>query len=255
VAAVFHDLGYPWQYAERLQSNLDGINTPILKQNRSAEQVVQLFGQRLLFHALQGYRTQDAASPSTWRDRITRLCDDSLSKTHGFPGALGFLHLNDCIRRYPSPQESPLHLLCVEWAAVAIMMHDMANIYWGSGGSGSGLPENPFLRLSFDRDPLSTIVTLTDVIQDFERPTVTYKRIPSNSGKQVTLEYNSACSGTFLELDTVGCLTLKYKMTSLEMHATKQKMFPKESYQIFNPQYGYLDMSGLGITNVRMVAE
>ena len=25
-AAIFHDLGYPWQYAERVQGNLDGLN-------------------------------------------------------------------------------------------------------------------------------------------------------------------------------------------------------------------------------------
>ncbi len=251
VAAVFHDLGYPWQYAGRLQSNLDGINTPNLRQNQSPEQIAQLFGQRLLFHALQGYRPLDATSPSTWQNRIINLCDVSLSKTHGFPGALGFLYLNDCVRRYPCPKESPLHLLCVEWAAVAIMMHDMAGIYWDSSSSGSQIPENPFLRLSFDRDPLSSVIALTDVIQDFERPTVAF----SNSGEHVTLEYSSACSGTILELDAIGGLTLKYKMKSDEMRATKQQMLPKENYQIFDPEYGYLDMSGLGITNVRMVAE
>jgi hypothetical protein len=64
VAAVFHDLGYPWQYAERLQGNLDGMNSPAIKKNQSAQQVIRLFGHRLLFHAIQGYQTPDAACPS-----------------------------------------------------------------------------------------------------------------------------------------------------------------------------------------------
>lgn len=255
VAAVFHDLGYPWQYAERLQSNLDGINSPTLRQNRSAEQVVQLFGQRLIFHALQGYRTNDAAIPSTWQNKIIQLCDNCLSKTHGFPGALGFLHLNDCVRKYPSLNVMPLRLLCIEWVAMAIMMHDMSNMYWNSSGSYYDIPENQFLRLSFDRDPLSSIVTFTDVIQDFERPTVSFRRTPSNSSDQVTIEYSSACKETILDIDAAGGLTLKYQMNSNETRATKQNMLPKENYQIFDQQYGYLDMSGLGITSVRMVAE
>jgi hypothetical protein len=256
VATVFHDLGYPWQYAELLQGNLDGINSPTLRQNRSATQVVRLFGQRLLFQALQGYQTPDPACPSTWNDRITRLTDLCLSKTHGFPGALGFLHLNDCIRRYPSPKESPLHLLCVEWAATAIMMHDMIKIYWGADSSGSGVPENPFLRLSFDRDPLSAIVTLTDVIQDFERPTVSFgtSRDPTGEQELVTLQYNKACLSTDLELNSTGVMTLKYQMADEIQRATKRTRLPKENHQHFDAHYGFLDMSGLGINKVQMVS-
>src|SRR5690606_19673947 len=104
----------------------------------------QLFGHRLLFRVLQGYQTQNAACPSTWNEEITRLTDKALTLTHGLPGALGFLHLNDCVRQYPSQRESPLHLLCTEWVAAAIMMHDMSKIYWGRGRAALATPENPF---------------------------------------------------------------------------------------------------------------
>jgi hypothetical protein len=253
VAAVFHDLGYPWQYAERLQGNLDGMNAPVLRQNRSAAQVVAQFGHRLLFDALRGYQKENAACPSTWRERITQVTDSALSQTHGFPGALGFLHLNDCVRRYPSDAQSPLHLLCVEWAAVAIMMHDMSKIYWGGGGTGTGMPANPFLRLRFDRDPLSALVTLVDVIEDFERPAVSYGAV-GGGDERVRLTYDTACAATDLKLDTSGVLTVHFAMVSPEDCKRKLMCLPKDRREYFDVHHGYLDMSSLGINEVRLLA-
>jgi hypothetical protein len=253
VAAVFHDIGYPWQYAERLQGNLDGMNAPVLKENRSAAQVVERFGHRLLFNALRGYQKEDGACPSNWRERIMKVTDTALSKSHGLPGALGFLHLNDCIRRFPSLAQSPLHLLCVEWVATAIMMHDMPSIYWGNDASDTRTPENPFLRLNFSTDPLSAIVTLADVIEEFQRPAVTY----GTSGPRdevVTLTYDKACSATELKLDASGVLTLSYQMATPEDCRCKLLRLPKERREYFDLHHGYLDMSSLGINEVRLLA-
>jgi hypothetical protein len=250
IAAIFHDLGYPWQYAEGVQLNIDGINTPALRLNRSARKVVDLFSNRLIFYALNGYQKPDAVCPSTWFDKIIRLTDEALTKTHGLPGALGFLHLNDCVRQYPSATLSPFHLLCVEWAAVAIMMHDMKNIYLGQKYSELMLPENPFLRLSFNLDPLSSIVTLVDVIQEFERPAVQYGSL-NNS---VTLKYNKACLKTEFEIDPNGVLTLGFKMVNKKNLAIKLSYMEKERREYFDNQYGFLDMSSIGIKEVRFRA-
>lgn len=256
VAAIFHDLGYPWQYAERIQGNLDGMNTTALRQNRSAKDVVGSFGHRMLFRVLEGYRTQDAACPSNWHEKIVQLTDTALTTTHGFPGALGFLHLNDCVRRFPSRQESPMRLLCIEWAAVAIMMHDMAKIYWGKGGSTDGVPENPFLRLSFNRDPLSAIVTFADIMQEFDRPTASFGTCSHNEEgiESVTLKYPPACTGTELRLDD-NVLTIKYNMNNEESRAIKRNSLQKEIRQNFDVQYGYLDMRSLGIDEVQVFAD
>ena len=171
-----------------------------------------------------------------------------MTSTQGFPGALGFLHLNDCIRKYPSQRQSPLHLLCVEWAAAAIMMHDMCKIYWGKSDVPDPTPQNPFLRLSFDRDPLSSIVTLTDVIQDFERPAAVF----ASGKKLVALRYAMGCSGAELQLDGRG-LTIEYVMNNDESRAIKRKSLKKERRDYFDAQYGYLDMSSLGISNVQIL--
>jgi hypothetical protein len=254
VAAIFHDLGYPWQYSERIQKNLDGMNTPAVKQNRSAEQILGLFGGRLVFKPFFGYRTPDKASPSTWPDKVSRLTDSAMSKTHGLPGALGFLHLNDCVRKYPSNNESPFRLLCIEWAAAAILMHDMCGIYWGKGTPGMDVPENPFLRLNFGSDPLSALVTLVDFLQDFERPIANFGTSGVSRSSGVSLRYSTGCSSTEFELSGRN-LKIIYKMTTKTSLAKKRAFLAKEKIEYFDSNYGYIDMESLGITNVVLVAQ
>jgi hypothetical protein len=253
VAAVFHDLGYPWQYAERLHSNLDGMNSPATTRNRSAAQVMKEYGHRLLFHALRGYQKPDAASPSRWGEHVMGLVDYALSSTHGLPGALGFLHLNDAIRRFPCRHQSPLHLLCVEWAAVAIMMHDMGKTYWGKG-LPAGMPENPSLRLSFARDPLSSLIALADILQEFERPWAGFGPTSGKGGAdRVAISYRPACSSTELSLKGAS-LEVSYTMRDDSSRAIKRKSIADEEKGCFDPRCGFLDMRSVGITNVTLQA-
>lgn len=253
VAAVFHDLGYPWQYAERMYSNLSGMNSPATMKNRSASQVVDHFGHRLLFHALRGYQKPDSASPSRWAAQVASMTDAALSNTHGLPGALGFLHLNDAVRRFPCDAQSPLHLLCVEWAAVAIMMHDMGRIYWGKGRL-AGTPENPSLRLSFARDPLSTLIAFADVLQEFERPSAGFGPTGGKDGAtRVAISYGTACSATELGLES-GSLTIRYRMCDPVSRSIKRKSIADEERDYFDPRYGFLDMQSIGIGRVQLQA-
>lgn len=250
VAAIFHDIGYPWQYAEGIKNNLDGISTPVIQQNRNAKDILEKFGHRLLFTPLRGYQKYNSASPSNWIDRIYELTDQALSKTHGFPGALGFLHLNDYLRKYPSSKGTPLQFLCVEWAAAAIMMHDMAKIYWGTKKPGFEKPENFFLRLDFAKDPLSSFIALVDVIQDFERPTVSFGKDPNGL---VTLKYDKACASTQLEIDSDE-LTIKFIMENAQERSSKLSFLDKDQSMYFDPDFGFLNLSSLGINRVLLKA-
>jgi len=153
-----------------------------------------------------------------------------------------------------------LHLLFIEWVAVAIMMHDMGEIYWGEGlKQDDGIPENPFLRLSFARDPLSAIVTLADIIEDFERQTVTFHQVGSGETdkdkREVELDYKPACKEVAVNLDSSGVLTLSYRMPQPEEMPAKRGFSAKDSRKYFDQRYGYLDLSDLGIKEVRMTAE
>lgn len=253
VAAVYHDLGYPWQYTRRLEKNLQGINSPAIINNYSIPQIVNLFEKRLLFRALNGYQNRRPSAPSTWDERQTDLVSRLMEETHGFPGALGFLHLNDFVRHFPSTDDLPFKLLCVEWAAMAIMMHDMAKIYWSKDASPLNLPDNPFLRLSLTKDPISTLVTLVDVIQDFERPSIAFG-ICRDNPDNVTMKNDGTCSHTELEIDHDGLLRIRYQMNDVNKRATKRIMLENENRMLFDAQYGYLDMSVLGINKVQMSA-
>jgi len=67
-------------------------------------------------------------------------------------------------------------------------------IYYGKASSAKW-PKNPHLRLRFDADPLSCIVTLPDVLQDFERPCVEFAADNSDNEK-VLAKYKSGGSAT-----------------------------------------------------------
>ena len=103
--------------------------------------------------------------------------------------------------------------------------------------------------LGFDKDPLSALVTLADVMQEFERPTVSYGL--NSNADQVTLKYNSVCSGVDLEIND-DVLTLRYKMVTDEMRAIMREDLSRIFHEYFDSQYGYLDLSSLGINKVQL---
>ncbi len=236
-----------------MQGNLDGLSVSTNGRSRNAEQIYEQFKHRLLFHALQGYQKPNASCPADWSQKVVSLTDDAMADTHGFPGAIGFLSLHDSVRRYPCQNESPLHLLCVEWAATAIMMHDMSKIYWGKENKKCDMaPVNPSLRVSFERDPLSALITLADVLEEFERPTVSFG--PGSTNIASVFSYKSACDKTELDFDDkTGVLIIRYHMADAASRAMLRKGIGKEHKKYFDPQYGYLDISGLGVNKVEMV--
>ena len=99
----------------------------------------------------------------------------------------------------------------------------------------------------------SSIVTLADVIEEFERPTVAYG-VDRSKDQRVTLEYGAACSSSELNLEASGLLTLSYHIDRPEDRAIKGKSIPSERQEYFDARHGYLDMSSLGITGVELVA-
>ena len=252
LAAVFHDMGYPWQYVHLLSNKLEHAGYHPDSPTSDAEGLINTFGNRLLFYPLNGYRTLDRNAPSTWHQRLTSLTAQTLRKTHGLPGAIGFLYLNDVIRDYPSDRTHPIRQFCVEWAAMAIMMHDMCKIYWGDKTSTP--PDNVHMRLHFDTDPLSCVLTLADVLQDFSRPSVAFQ----DNTTSVAISYHDGCDSTRLALDwgnPTRAMEIAYSFTDPVQYATKCTFLPSECLDIFDPNNGYMDFSSLGITGVEMKAE
>ena len=133
----------------------------------------------------------------------------------------------------------------MEWAAVAIMMHDMSQIYHGKGKT----PERPHLRLDAKVDPLSALITLADILQDFERPV---GKFSARRTRGVKLSYNHSCKYTAINLDG-NSLNINYNMRSKDL-AFKRSMIPNEQADFFDLRYGYMNLKAWGLDNVIMQA-
>ncbi len=246
LAAVFHDLGYPWQYVGLLGDKLEPLTAPaMIKEEAIEHSILRNFNRRLIYTAMNGYVKSTPCDPAIWEKEIKVQTQKALTNTHGFPGALGFLFLNDCVRKFPDNNLSPIKQLCVEWAAVAIMMHDMGKVYRGEGN----IPERPHLRVDAKIDPLSALITLSDILQDFERPVGKFSKRNSNN---VELSYIHACKSTEISLNG-NSLTIHYKMNHKDL-AFKRTRLPVEQDEFFNPRYGYLNLKAWGVDNVFMQA-
>ena len=252
LAAMFHDMGYPWQYVHLLSNRLEHAGYQSDSPTSDAERIVSAFGSRLLYCPLNGYRVLDRNAPSNWQQQLLDMTSKALRKTHGFPGAIGFLYLNDVLRDYPADSTHPIRQFCVEWAAMAIMMHDMGGIYWGN--ETSTRPDNSHMRINFEVDPLSCIVALADVIQDFSRPVAAFL----NGSQSVDVSYQHGCDSVRLETNEKSpgsAMKIIYEFQEPQQRATKLNWLPKEHMEYFDQSDGYIDLSSIGIHAVEMEAQ
>jgi len=254
LAALFHDLGYPWQFVNRINSKLNDNNTIVNPSGQGVDWIADRYGKRLVFYPLHGYRKTDPTTPAQWHDRFKELILRGLTETHGLPGAISFLHLNDILRLYPENDAYAMSRFCVEWAAMAIMMHDMSSIY----RKGASAHDNPQLRLRFSRDPLSSILTLSDIIQDFCRPDARFHNIyPEGEEYNVGLSYESRCNGASLDWDgNLGKLTISHYYENLDDYLDNIHSFAVENNKkYFDRNNGYLDFSDVGINEIEIKPE
>lgn len=250
LAAIFHDMGYPWQYVNLLSNKLEHAGLQPDSPGTDSDQLIEAFGDRLLFCPLNGYRFLNRTAPATWHHQLAAIVGKALRKTHGLPGAIGFLYLNDILRDYPTDTTHPIRQFCVEWAAMAIMMHDMPKIYWGGD---KALPSNGHMRLKFSVDPLSCIIALADVVEDFARPVAEFSDRPQG----VNMRYTDGCDSTSIELQPgarSGKVRIRYGFSDANQRAAKKAWLSKEHRDYFDERHGYLDLSAAGITKVDMEA-
>jgi hypothetical protein len=252
LAALFHDIGYPWQYANRLEEKLPAAHDGRHPVTPSAEAVLREFNERLVMLPFEGYRTDTSARPAHWTEEKLSLIETCLAESHGLPGALFFLYLNDGVRPYPSERNHPVRRLCIEWAAMAILMHDLQRAYW------KGIAEpvaNPHLRLKCEVDPLSCVLTLADTVQDFERHSARFSTIPTPAGDELRVRYPVACTATEVDFDAgTQTLRMNYVMNTPRDTVLKLARLPEEETMLFDPGRGFVDFSACGVRRVTLRA-
>lgn len=250
IAALFHDMGYPWQFINNLNNKIRNADFSKGAPLVSALKLIETYKSRLLFYPFHGYSLPVDFDLSIRQNQLVEVISKCINETHGMPGAIGFLYLNDILNDYPNYKIQPLHQFCIEWASLAIMMHDLGKIYWGE--DKKEMPGNPFLQLKFDVDPLSCILTLADIIEDFERPSSKFTPYEEN----VKCEYTVKCSKTELTFEkSQKELIINYYMKDHAAFMEKRKFLASESKTNFCQRLGYLDLSALGIDRVTMKAQ
>lgn len=237
LSAVFHDIGYPWQYLSSVGKSLNNSVSYLHPSDSVAMPIVERFKDRMVYLPLREYQANPHNEPAMEKEKLVGYTSMAL-ETHGFPGAIAFLSLNDAIRKHPI--EAPLARLqefAIEWAAMGIFMHDM------EGKHREFMPE---IRLNISQDPLSVIISLADYLEEFDRPKVSF--YPRS--KQSRMKYYSDCSGVEVNVDASGVMDvcMAYRKESGKAIAAEFKT--KETDHYFNPSNGYVDLSGIGIKRV-----
>ena len=251
LTALFHDLGYPWQFTGKINAGLGTLAAVGSMPSMDPNTVIRHYGDRLLMMPFKNYIKNDPTCPITWHEEFKAMVTKGLANTHGLPGAISFLHLNDQLRIYPGPAK-PLGQFGLEWAAMAIMMHDLGKMY-AVVDKGRVQVYRSQLRVNFDRDPLSFLMTITDLIQDYGRPDASF--IPNHDDVKITFRHR--CAGTRIEWDeTSRTLRIVYKYRNYaDFKANKTLFLPETEQLYFDPLYGYLDPGSLDIRRIRLDAE
>lgn len=246
MASMFHDIGYPWQYINKLTESLHTANFVNQSFSDQASYVWRQFHDRLLIYPFYGYVAPQKNEPCGWDDYMVDLIRKSMEKTHGFPGALGFLYLNDIVRKYPCIGDDAVRSFCVDWVAMAIMMHDMMKVYRGK--MSNEIPDNLFLRINLETDPLSWVVAFADFLEEFERPSLCLSK--NNKGNP---EYSYVCPCSKVKIEYVQDIlkvTFVYKTDAGKIKGLLFKKEETENY--FDSTIGYLDINSAGISKVEL---
>lgn len=237
LSALFHDIGYPWQYIDRIGVALKK-NVGILHPTETTvSAIVNYFKDRMVMLPLRHYLIDHLNEPLNEEDELHKMTASAL-KTHGFPGAIAFLSLNDAIRKYPS--DHPLAVLqefSTEWAAMGIFMHDMAGQHKNS---------YPKLRVNISQDPLSAIISIADYLEEFNRPKVQFRP----KSRQCCMRYYCDCTSVEIETDADGTLTIRMKYKGDASKAIAFDFKNEETDDYFASGNGYVDLSPLGIRKV-----
>jgi hypothetical protein len=253
LASLYHDIGYPWQFINILNTNFDHVlifNDP--RHQNSIETLRRCYGNRLVFFPFQGYRQPDGTEPAMWLSEMDNFVSQALQNTHGLPGALAMLNLMDSLRVFPDLNDCPEQRFCLEWAAMVIMRHDIAKLYATIEMDNTLNVRNPHLRLSFEQDPLSFLLTFCDIIQDFGR----FDGHFTNLRGDVQLNYNERCHKVCLDKPQSDILRITYFYKDLEdYYLNAADYLPKRELLYFDPVAGYLDYSAMGISKVVLTAK
>ena len=234
ITAMYHDLGYPWQFIERMHCFL---KDEIMLCGRhsmgcaAVDSYVTAHKDELMFRPFYDY----GKGGKTTADINVSLFDEYLHKSHGLMGALAYWAYNNEFRLAIKTTTSELVKFCQEWSCLAILMHDMQKAF---AAPGSGFP-----HLDFNIDPLSYIIALADTLEDFNRPNANI----DNTNEGCVIKYSFPSLSVELEENGGdGIITFKVDpMTQIQ----QAEMKSKDQKDLFDVG-GYFDLASIGLNSM-----
>ncbi len=244
-AALFHDIGYPWQFLNKVGCSIEMVNKEGGGiQQSSGNGIYDQIKDRLLIYPFYGYSDTPQKKPTTlWDREVESLIGAAYTRTHGFPGALAYMYLNDAVRKFMGDhnlKQAECRFI-QDWATVGIMMHDMVGQYYGKNNG----PDEPRYKLSIEKDPLSCLIAIADILEEFGRPLAKY----TAQDDKVETRFEYPCNLTRVEV-TDNVLEITYLYDSKSEKAANEPWRKKEVEDYFRVPSGYIDLSGIGIERV-----
>lgn len=253
ISALFHDMGYPWQFVNNLASSIAPASyEKITGMIRNIDATFDSIKESLLILPFFGYdESHVKLMLEDKKAAALKLIENGVRKTHGMPGALSFMCLNENSRKYQgdNPIAEATFKLIMDWASVGIMMHDMPGIYWTEEGKKDGIPKNSILRLDFETDPLSCLISIADILEEFERPYAIFPKEQESKSDYVPIKYAFCCNGSQIAIDA-GHLSITYFYNDEEERSKNNDRRVEEVKQYLDLKTGYINLSSWGITSI-----
>ena len=258
-AALYHDIGYPVQFLSTLEKAVNHSSFGNLLANLNAGGVSRYFDSNLCLIPFKAYSYGGSFPfPHNVYSDYEQGLGEALRDTHGLPGALTFLYLNNEVREFEMHRENLYGLLTMEIAALAIVMHDMLKIYGSAAQvkTKKGIctytmsSKRPYMRLSFSKDPLSFLLTLADQIQAYGRANSIFDVMDfCRTSDAVLMQMEERITETRIRWDPEE-LSLKItycfgKQSPLARVQQVREFNPKTEAEYYDPFTGYLDYSDL----------
>lgn len=235
ITAMYHDLGYPWQFIDRMH---DFLKDDILlcgrmpKGSPSIHSYITEHNEELMFRPFYNYGKSGASTA----DINEGLFEYILHNSHGLPGALAYHAYNTEYCSKTPTTTSGLIKFCQEWSCLAILMHDMQKAY---ATENSGFP-----RLDFNTDPLSYIIALADTLEDFNRPSASIDK--TEIGCEIKYTFPSL-SVALKEND--GDAEIQFQVNPANQ-AQQEKFKLEDQKNLFDQPDGYFDLGSVGLRSL-----
>jgi hypothetical protein len=260
LASLFHDIGYPISYINKIEKKLKTQYPVNALGHEYIKNICSRYQDRLLFYPFHNYMRMNSCNfPYDWKDKFEMLITECFSNTHSIHGALTLLYINDILRDFPGANTRPDKQFIVDLAALMIITHDLADIYMEVdkdkcllGKTVKKKIKAPQLKIKFHRDPLSFLLLLSDLLQDFGRSSAIF----NNANEYVSLEFEAKCQRVQLEFDqeNLRLIITYYYNSQQETNAQKYRFIPINQLKYFSKPSGFIDYSYL-FNDIQIKAE